>query len=104
MISPSTSVAADVTYWDFYYGFGIYIGVLLWMQAVLLWQLGAASSNLGATGPLLSTMAAAWAIGTVVLWIYIFAIPAAFSTVCTAFLIAARLRRDSIGAHPAPDR
>jgi hypothetical protein len=91
------------TYWDFYYGFGIYIGVLLTMQAVLLWQLARVPLALAATSPLLSTMAVAWAIGTVVLWVYIFAVPAAFSTVCTALLIAARLRRDPIGGHSPPD-
>ena len=83
------------TYLDFYHGFGIYIGVLLSMQAVLLWHLGTASRRLPATGPLLLTMAVAGAIGTVVLWIYIFPVPAAFSAACTALLIAARLRHDS---------
>ena len=84
------------TYWDFYYGFGVYIGVLLAMQAVLLWQLAAVPAGMAAALlPLLSTMAVAWTIGTVVLWIYIFAVPALFSTVCTAALIAARLGRDA---------
>lgn len=81
------------TYWDFYYGFGVYIGVLLVLQGVLVWQLGSlAAAGVAALRPVLLAMVIGWTAGTAVLWVYIFAIPALFSTACTAGLAAALIR------------
>jgi hypothetical protein len=81
---------ATRSYWHFYFGFGVYIGVLLTLQAVMLWQMG----SIGANGimrirPMLMAMSAAFAVGTVVLWVYIFIVPALFSLVCTVCIAAA---------------
>jgi len=36
---------ATRTYWDFYFGFGVLIGVFLLIQAVALWQIGSLAKN-----------------------------------------------------------
>jgi hypothetical protein len=75
------------TYWHFYYGFGLYIGLLLTAQGIALWQVAALPIRL--IRPVLMTTAAAWIGGTVILWRYIFIVPAVFSLVCSACVIAA---------------
>lgn len=74
------------SYWHFYYGFGLYIGLLLAAQGVALWQ--AASLPAVHVRPLLVTSAVTWAAGTVILWQYIFIVPVLFSIVCSAGIIA----------------
>jgi hypothetical protein len=83
------------TYWHFYVGFGLYITVLLLLQAVLLWQLASlVRVDPSRVRPLLGTLSVAGVVGTVVIWTFIFAVPALFSLACTACLslafIAAR--------------
>jgi hypothetical protein len=75
------------TYWDFYYGFGVYIGLMVAIQAIGLWQL--ASLPPAMIRPVLGTTAVAWIAGTVILWRYIFIVPAAFSLVCSICVVAA---------------
>ncbi len=87
---PFEVAGATRSYWHFYFGFGVYIGVLLTLQAVLLWQMGSISANGAARiRPMLVAMCAAFAVGTVVLWVYIFIVPALFSLVCTASIAGA---------------
>lgn len=87
---PFEVAGATRSYWHFYFGFGVYIGVLLTLQAVLLWQMGSISANgIARIRPMLVAMCGAFAVGTVVLWVYIFIVPALFSLVCTAFIAAA---------------
>jgi hypothetical protein len=87
---PFEVAGATRSYWHFYFGFGVYIGVLLTLQAVLLWQMGSISANgIARIRPMLMAMCAAFALGTVVLWVYIFIVPALFSLVCTACIAAA---------------
>ena len=85
------------TYWHFYVGFGLYVTVLLLMQAVLLWQLASVvRADPKQARPLLSTLSVASLVGTAVIWKFIFVVPALFSLACTACLslafIAARPR------------
>ena len=78
------------TYWHFYYGFGLYIGVLLTMQAVLLWQLGSLAGDQAARiRPMLASMCLASAVGTLVVWAYIFVVPALFAFASAACIAAA---------------
>jgi hypothetical protein len=76
------------TYWHFYYGFGVYITVLLSLQAVVTWQLASiARAETARSRPVIATLALASLTGTLVVWRYIFAIPALFSlsiAVCLA--------------------
>jgi hypothetical protein len=81
---------ATRSYWHFYFGFGLYIGVLLTLQAVLLWQMGSIRANgVAPIRPMLVAICGAFAVGTIVLWVYIFMVPALFSLVCTACIAAA---------------
>ena len=80
---------ATRTYWHFYYGFGVYIGLLLAVQAITLWQF--ASLPFRAIQHILATIAVAWMVGTAILWHYIFVVPAVFSLVCTTCIVAALL-------------
>jgi hypothetical protein len=78
------------TYWHFYVGFGLYITVLLLLQAVLLWQLASlARVDPSRVRPLLGALSLAGVVGTVVVWTFIFAVPALFSLACTACLTLA---------------
>ena len=77
-------------YWHFYVGFGLYITVLLLLQAVLLWQLASlVRVDASRVRPLLGALSIAGVVGTVVIWTFIFAVPALFSLVCTACLTLA---------------
>ena len=83
-------MGATRTYWHFYVGFGLYITVLLLLQAVLLWQLASlVRVDPGRVRPLLGTLSVAGVAGTVVVSAFIFAVPALFSLVCTACLVLA---------------
>ena len=78
------------TYLDFYVGFGQYIGVLLVLQATLLWQLGAAAKRFDIR-PLMTTMLIGNVVGAVVISIYMFIIPVVMSWGMVICLGAARL-------------
>ena len=81
---------ATRSYWHFYFGFGVYIGVLLTLLAVLLWQMGSiGADDVARIRPMLVAICAAFAIGTAVLWVYIFVVPALFSLACTACIATA---------------
>ena len=86
----STMGRRDPKYWHFYIGFGLYITVLLLLQAVLLWQLGSlVHVDPSRVRPLLGTLSVAGVVGTVVIWTFIFAVPALFSLACTVCLTLA---------------
>ena len=83
-------MGATRTYWHFYVGFGLYITVLLLLQAVLLWQLASlVRVDPSRVRPLLGTLSLAGVVGTGVIWTFIFAVPALFSLSCTACLTLA---------------
>ena len=78
------------TYWDFFLGDGLSVGLLFLFSAILAWQLG------GLPAATLERMrGTAWAFAlcfaaiTVVSWRYLFVIPISFSLVITVCLIAA---------------
>jgi hypothetical protein len=78
------------TYWDFFVGSGLTVGVFLLFAAILAWQLGRLPP---ATLALLRGTAWAFALCfaaiTVLSCIYLFTIPIVFSCLITACLIAA---------------
>lgn len=91
-------MGATRTYMHFYMGFGVYITVLLLLQAVLAWQLASiAHVDPRRARPLVATLAVGGLIGTIVVWRYIFAVPALFSLACTACLAIAYVRLRSAG-------
>jgi hypothetical protein len=78
------------TYYDFYMGFGHSLSVAMLLQSVLLWQLATiAKSGTVSVRPMIGAFAVASALGSLVAWHFIFPLPAAFSLVLTACLIAA---------------
>jgi hypothetical protein len=78
------------TYLDFYLGFGFSLSVLMLMQAVLLWQLaGIAKAQPLQARPMIAVIALASAACGVLAWRFIFPLPALFSLVLTATLLAA---------------
>ena len=64
--------------------------MLLLLQAVLLWQLASlVRVDPSRVRPLLGALSMAGVVGTVVIWTFIFAVPALFSLACTAFVTLA---------------
>lgn len=65
------------TYFDFYLGFGLILGVYLFLQAVVLWQLAAlAKTDALRLRPLLVSIFIASVVSAILSWKFIFAIPA----------------------------
>jgi len=78
------------TYWDFYVGFGLFVGVFLLLAVVLAWQLGGLPpGSLALMRGTACAFALCFAAITVLSWKYFFTIPIVFSIVITVCLIAA---------------
>jgi hypothetical protein len=81
------------TYWDFFMGAGLTVGVLYLFSAILAWQLGALPAGALAQMRLLVwSFALCFAGVAVVSWQYLFAIPIVFSIVITLLLVAGAWR------------
>jgi hypothetical protein len=66
------------TYLDFYFGFGVFIGVYLLLQAVVLWQLATmAKSDPLRARPVVASFLLAAIASTYISWRYIFIVPLA---------------------------
>lgn len=64
------------TYWDFYFGFGLIVGVHLVVQAVALWQLGTmAKRDASSVRPLIGLFALALVANAILSWMFFFAVP-----------------------------
>lgn len=92
------AMGATRTYFDFYLGFGLYISILMLLEAVLIWQLAAQDRDGGRVRPMIGALVLANLAGTLVAWRFIFILPTIFSvavTVClmVAFLFAGRRAR-----------
>jgi len=103
------------TYWDFYIGFGLYISILLFLNAVVLWQLGAtARAEPERARPVVAAFLVASIAGTYVAWRYIFMLPALFSLACAVCLAMAvftsrpsslsNVDRSTTGTTPTPSQ
>jgi hypothetical protein len=78
------------TYLDFYFGFGVFIGVYLLLQAVVLWQLATmAKSDPLRARPVVASFLLAAIASTYISWRYIFIVPVIFSAAIAACLVAA---------------
>jgi hypothetical protein len=81
---------ATRTYWHFYMGFGLYISLFLLLQAVLLWLLGSlARIDPARARPFIAAVALANMLGTVIVWRFIFTLPALMSFACALCLVLA---------------
>jgi len=95
VLDEMTSVRFDVmgasrSYLDFYMGFGWSLGVLMLMQAVLLWQLGSmVRTNARQTQAMLAVITIANLVSALLTLDFFFLVPALFSLVLIAVLVAA---------------
>ena len=78
------------TYWDFFVGFGLFVGVFQLFAAVLAWQLGGQSKETLRLMPVVTwSLAICFGGVTVLCWLYFFIVPIIFSAVISLCLIAA---------------
>ena len=83
-------MGARHSYWDFYQGFGLSVGVYQFMLALLLWQFAAlARQDARRLRPLLLTLAAGYLVAGVLAWQYIFVLPLVFSGAIVLCILAA---------------
>jgi hypothetical protein len=83
-------MGASRSYLDFYMGFGWSIGVAMLMQAALLWQLGAmVRTNARQTRAMIAVIAIANLVSALIALKFFFLVPALFSLVQIAVLLAA---------------
>ena len=84
------TMGANRSYFDFFMGFGHSLSVTLVMQTILLWQLAtlARTNSLGVR-PMIAVIALATVVSGVIAWRFIFPVPALFSLVLAASLVAA---------------
>jgi hypothetical protein len=81
---------SDRTYWDFFFGFGLFVTVLMLFAAVVAWQLGSLSSETLATMRASTWgFAVSYALIAHLSWRYFFIIPTVFSVVIFVCLAAA---------------
>ena len=70
------------TYWDFFVGAGLFVGVFHLFAAVLAWQLGGLSQETLRLMPVVTWTLAILFVGVTVLsWMYLFIVPVIFSAV-----------------------
>jgi len=78
------------TYWDFFMGAGVIVGVQYLFAAILSWLLGGLPDDVLARMRAIAwSFALCFAVITILSWAYLFIIPISFSAVITACLIVA---------------
>jgi len=78
------------TYWDFYFGFGLFLSVGLVLQAVLLWQLAAlAKSDPAKARPFMISLFLAFVAAIVLSWQFFFIAPLVTEAIIAAFIALA---------------
>jgi hypothetical protein len=91
MKGPSFDVmGSSRTYWDFYFGFGVTISLLLLLTAVVLWQLATlAKTEAARLRPIIAAFLIAFAVNAVLALKYFFVIPLVMSVVIAILLALA---------------
>jgi hypothetical protein len=81
------------SYWDFYFGFGLMLGVVLLIQTAQLWLLSTAvRRDAAAVRPLIGSFCVAYLAMAVLAWRYFFIAPVVFEVsiaICLALAFAA---------------
>ena len=81
---------ARVSYWGFYFGFGVMISAFFLLLAALLWQLASMARRAAApVRPAIASILAAYAVNAVIAWKYFFIVPAALAGAIVACLAVA---------------
>jgi len=84
------TMGTNRSYLDFFMGFGWSISVAMLMQTVLLWQMASlARTDAARVRPMIAVVALATLASSVIAWRFIFPVPALFSGVLLAALVAA---------------
>jgi hypothetical protein len=82
------------TYWDFYVGFGLIIGVFLTAQAVLLWQLAELAKEQSARlQPIVAMLLVTAVANAALAWKFFFFVPLVLGIVIAMLLAFALCRR-----------
>ena len=85
------------SYWDFFFGYGLFVTIMLFIEAVLFWQLGTmAKANAAWTKPIVALFFLNYVAIAMVSWRYFFIAP-----VVNELLIAACLAVAFVKAAPA---
>ena len=80
------------SYWDFYFGFGLFVTLGLMLQAILLWQLAPlARATPHFARPLLLTLLASFVVMMVLSWQYFFVAPLAIEGLIAVLIAVACL-------------
>lgn len=78
------------SFFDFYLAFGYSLSVYMFMQAILLWQLGGlVTTDAARVRPLIAVITVAAVASGIIAWLMIFPVPAWFSLVLIACLVIA---------------
>ena len=81
------------SYFDFYVAFGYSLSVAMFMQAILLWQLGGlVTTDAARARPMIAVITTAVVASGIIAWLLIFPLPAYFSLVLTACLVVALVK------------
>jgi hypothetical protein len=81
------------TYWDFFFGYGLILGVCLFVQGVLFWQLGEiAKSQPKLIRPILVTFILSFLATTLIAGRYFFIAPVVTEAIIAACLLGAYLK------------
>jgi len=81
------------SYFDFYVAFGYSLSVAMFMQAILLWQLGGlVTTDAARARPMIAVIATAVVASGIIAWLLIFPLPAYFSLVLAACLVVALVK------------
>ena len=84
------TMGAHRSYFDFFMGFGWSLSITMLMQTVILWQLASLARTRPAdVRPMIAVIALATLGGGLIAWRFIFPLPALFSAVLLAVLVAA---------------
>ena len=84
---------ATRSYWDFYFGFGLIVGAFLGVQSFALWGVAAiARRDARIVVPILVVFVVGFLVNAYLSSRYFFALPAVFSLVIAALLVAASWR------------
>ena len=74
-------------YWDFIFGYGLFVTIILFVNAILFWYLaGPAKTNAGWIRPVLAMFIVNYLAMSIVSWKYFFAAPAVTELLIAAFL------------------
>jgi hypothetical protein len=84
------ALGASRTYWDFFFGYGLFISISFFVEAVVFWQLGALARAHGALiRPILAVFCVGYLATALASWRYIFFAPAVMELVIAGCLAGA---------------